>query len=166
MHGIMCMCSFNHSSNLLPSWNASRLTADQSVSHAATLTPWCWYFWRWLVGANWGFSPSDGPSSYGECVAVKCCSLLSSYTAALQPDDDVADDRQALLCPQRFVLELSAVLNPLFAGVHVCQQSRCPQERLTQGWRERMMILSGGWGWGGNSIVLPKGGVERMLAIY
>lgn len=57
-------------------------------------------------------------TTHGECVAVKCCSLLSSNTAALQPDDDVADDRQALSCPHRFVLELSLVLNPLFAGVH------------------------------------------------
>lgn len=31
-----------------------------------------------------------------------------------------------------------------FAGVHVCQQSRCPQERPTRGRGEEMMTLSGG----------------------
>lgn len=45
--------------------------------------------------------------------------------APVAPDGDVAVDRQ-------LVLELSAVLNPLFAGVRVCQQPRCPQESLTE----------------------------------
>lgn len=62
----------------------------------------------------------------------------SSHTAA---DGDAADDRR----PPRFAAELSAVLNPLFAGVRVCHRSRCPQESRPKG--DGDAGRWGGWSW-------------------
>lgn len=87
------------------------------------------------------------------------CVFFSSNAAAFHPDGDVAHDRQAARCPPRFVLELSAVLNPLFCwSARLSAVKVPPREPDTRPRRRDDDTLRGG-----NPIVLPKGGVKEGL---
>lgn len=71
----------------------------------------------------------------------------------------IADDRQVARVRLGLFWSCPRCWTHCFAGVHVCQQSRCPQESLTRGCREEMMIPSRG----GNPIVLRKGELKECL---